>query len=132
MYVALKYIGGKYTPGEIIPGDLPTDNVKWLLEAGAIREVTPAPFVPVDDKKTPPELTKEPPAPNKDADTSDDENDAENAADEEAEDESDDDAEIPEIDVMDGLVAEEETPEPEDKPVIVKPAKKTTERRKSK
>lgn len=36
MYIAIKYIGKKYTPGEILPDNLPADEVKWLLEAGAI------------------------------------------------------------------------------------------------
>ncbi len=132
MYVALKHIGGKYTPGEIIPGDLPADNVKWLLEAGAIREVAPAPFAPANNEKSTPELTNEPPAQNKDADTSDDENDAERAAAEETEDEIDEDTEVPEIDVMDGLVSEEEQPEPEEKPAARKTAKNIAGGRKNK
>ncbi len=53
MYVALNHIGGKYTPGEILPDNLPDDTLKWLLEAGAIRKVAPAPFIPANDKNTP-------------------------------------------------------------------------------
>ena len=85
MYIAIKYIGKKYTPGEILPDNLPADEVKWLLEAGAIRKAAPAPGRP-----TVPEETEEEP-----------------------EDEIDEEAEAPEIDVMDGLVtapAEEEKP----------------------
>lgn len=43
MYVALKHIGGQYTPGEVLPDNLPDGTLKWLLEAGAIQEIAPAP-----------------------------------------------------------------------------------------
>ena len=85
MYIAIKYIGKKYTPGEILPDNLPADEVKWLLEAGAIRKAAPAPGRPAAPEET----------------------------EEEPEDEIDEEAEAPEIDVMDGLVtapAEEKKP----------------------
>ena len=48
MYVANYYIGRDYTPGEIVPDTLRAETLKRLLDAGAIREVTPAPIpVPI-------------------------------------------------------------------------------------
>lgn len=113
MYIATKYIGKKYTPGEILPDNLPADEVKWLLEAGAIRKAAPAPGQPVEPDNGE-EGTQEPEAPA----TPDDEQEPEapdEATDEESaqepEDEIDEEAEAPEIDVMDGLVpAKEEKP----------------------
>ena len=117
MYIAIKYIGKEYTPGEILPDNLPADEVKWLMEAGAIREVAPAPGQPAAPEETgkEPEAAKEP----------DGEQEPENTE-EEPEDEIDEEVEAPEIDVMDGIVADE-GPEPE------KPAarKKQRERRKT-
>ena len=52
MYIAIKYIGKKYTPGEILPDNLPADEVKWLLEAGAIRKAAPAPGRPAAPEET--------------------------------------------------------------------------------
>ena len=62
MYIAIKYIGKKYTPGEILPDNLPADEVKWLLEAGAIRKAAPAPGRPAAPEETEeePEGTDEP------------------------------------------------------------------------
>ena len=103
MYIAIKYIGKKYTPGEILPDNLPADEVKWLLEAGAIRKATPAPGRPAA-----PEETEEEPEGTDEPETAEEEK-----QDEEPEDEIDEEAEAPEIDVMDGLVtapAEEKKP----------------------
>ena len=65
MYIAIKYIGKKYTPGEILPDNLPADEVKWLLEAGAIRKAAPAPGRPAAPEETEeePEGTDEPETP---------------------------------------------------------------------
>ncbi|WP_302554228.1 hypothetical protein [uncultured Bilophila sp.] len=108
MYIAIKYIGKKYTPGEILPDNLPADEVKWLLEAGAIRKAAPAPGRPAV-----PEETEEPKTPAAPDDEQEPETTEEEPLDEEPEDEIDEEAEAPEIDVMDGLVtapAEEEKP----------------------
>lgn len=96
MYIALKHIGGKYTPGEILPDDLPADEVKWLLEAGAIREEAPAlsaPSVPETPEKT---------------ETNPGESASETAPQGEIEpdnEETDEEAEAPEIDITEGLVS---------------------------
>lgn len=107
MYIAIKYIGKKYTPGEILPDDLTADEVKWLLEAGAIRKAAPATAEAVkpDGYNEKPQDADDP----KPIATPDDEQEAETAEEEpqgdKAEDEIDEEAEAPEIDVMDGLVA---------------------------
>ncbi len=128
MYIAIKYIGKEYTPGEILPDNLPADKVKWLMEAGAIREAAPAPGQPA----APEETEEEPEGTDKSETTAAPDNEQEpetteeEPQDEEPEDEIDEEAEAPEIDVMDGIVADE-GPEPE------KPAarKKQGERRKT-
>ncbi len=101
MYVANFYIGRDYTPGEIVPDTLPAETLKRLLDAGAIREVTPAP-VPITPRTDFQQEAEE------------DAPEAEEDAPEENEEEEDEfeEAEAPEIDVMDGLVSAEpaETP----------------------
>lgn len=116
MYIATKYIGMKYTPGEILPDNLPADQVKWLLEAGAIRKTAPVSvsmFAPVEDADA-----TEAHATGDDAREPDAESDAEGGDEggDEPEDEADDEAEAPEIDVMEGITsASSDAPEP--KPV---------------
>lgn len=93
MYKANHYVsidGAMYVKGEAIPDGLPEEKIAWLLKAGAICEDTAAG-----------ELAKEP----------------------EVEPETEPEAieiieEAPEVDVMDGIVAD-------------KPTKKPTRRRKS-
>lgn len=116
MYIATKYIGKKYTPGEILPDNLPAEQVKWLLEAGAIRKAAPTPGQTIEPENDEEDAEK-PETPNAKSDAEDTEEpetqEAEtNAEDaEEPEDEIDEEAEAPEIDVMDGLVpAKEENP----------------------
>ena len=99
MYVANYYIGRDYTPGEIVPDTLPAEMLQRLLDAGAIREVKPAPVtVPITMRTDIPPIPPE----------------AEEAVPEAEEDEEEafEEAEAPEIDVMDGLVSSEpaETP----------------------
>jgi len=123
MYVALKHIGGKYTPGEILPDDLPDDTLKWLFEAGAIRKTAPAPYILASQENTPPEFSeqqREQQTLNEDTDAADDENTPPEL---DVEDEIDEDAEVPEIDVMDGVVAENEDIQeaPDPKPLAKKP-----------
>lgn len=101
MYVANFYIGRDYTPGEIVPDTLPAETLQRLLDAGAIREVAPAPItVPITMRTDIPPIPPE----------------AEEAVPEADEDEEEafEEAEAPEIDVMDGLISAEpaETPKP--------------------
>lgn len=94
MYVANYYIGRDYTPGEIVPDTLPAETLQRLLDAGAIREVAPAPItVPITMRTDIPPIPPE----------------AEEAVPEADEDEEEafEEAEAPEIDVMDGLVSDE-------------------------
>lgn len=94
MYVANFYIGRDYTPGEIVPDTLPAETLQRLLDAGAIREVAPAPIpVPITMRTDIPPIPPE----------------AEEAVPEvdEEEEETFEEAEAPEIDVMDGLVSAE-------------------------
>ena len=107
MYIAVSYIGNKYTPGEILPDNLPDDQVKWLLEAGAIRSATPAPAPAAMEE---PEGDEEEDAPNTEEPEGGEEDDASNS--EELEDEIDDDAQAPEINVMDGVVAPQVSEKP--------------------
>lgn len=100
MYVANYYIGRDYTPGEIVPDTLPAETLQRLLDAGAIREITPAPItVPITMRTDIPPIPQE------------EEEEAAPEVDEEEE-ETFEEAEAPEIDVMDGLVSSEpaETP----------------------
>lgn len=103
MYVANYYIGRDYTPGEIVPDTLPAEMLERLLDAGAIRLVTPAPIPVPITRRTDFQQEAEEDAP-----------EAEKDAPEENEEEEDEfeEAEAPEIDVMDGLVSAEpaETP----------------------
>lgn len=103
MYVANFYIGRDYTPGEIVPDTLPAETLQRLLDAGAIREVTPAPItVPIVARTA---------FPGESAETAPEAEEAVPEADEDEE-EAFEEAETPEIDVMDGLVSSEpaETP----------------------
>ena len=120
MYIAIKYIGKKYTPGEILPDNLPADEVKWLLEAGAIRKAAPIPgqIGAPEETGDAPEGTDKPEIPaapdsEQGPEAEEEPETEEEPQNEEPEDEIDEEAEAPEIDVMDGLVtapAEEEKP----------------------
>ena len=37
MYIALNYIGNRYTPGEAIGDDLPEETINRLIEKGAVK-----------------------------------------------------------------------------------------------
>lgn len=115
MYIAIKYIGKKYTPGEILPDNLTADEVKWLLEAGAIRKAAPAPgqLAAPEETEEEPEGADDPGTPVAPDDEQEPETTEEEPQDEEPEDEIDEEAEAPEIDVMDGLVT---APAKEEKP----------------
>lgn len=45
MYAAKTYIGQVAAPGEILPEGIPEETIRWLMEAGAIREIAPDPPV---------------------------------------------------------------------------------------
>ena len=91
MYVAVSYIGDEFVPGEIIPDDLPKGQLEWLIRAGAVREKA---LAPDESPETPEEPeTEEPAAESQEPETESEIEEAEEA---------------PEIDIMDGLVAEEE------------------------
>lgn len=104
MYIATKYIGKKYTPGEILPDNLPADEVKWLLEAGAIRKTAPDPEAPV--------MADAPVDNGQAAQAPDPEPDEQEAEVSEAE--IDEEAEAPEIDVMDGIVSSAKKSQPKE------------------
>ena len=91
MYIAKHYvkaIGRMYAPGEELPEDLSKDTVEWLIKAGAVYGSAPA----LSDTPAPEE---EPEAPE-----------------EELEEDEDN---IPEIDVMAGIVQDEEPVAPKRK-----------------
>lgn len=121
MYLAKCYtrINGKmYMRGDEVPNDLPEDKVKWLLEAGAIKEFAPEKLQqekPAEKPEVVPEEVQE-----------------ETGSEAEApQEEADDEAEAPEIDVMAGIVQGETEEEPEKPARIKSAAKKQTGRRKS-
>lgn len=121
MYIAKHYVrvnGKMYTRGEAIPDGLSADKVAWLMESGAIEEFAPG-YV-AEDTATEPEEEPEPEQP-EEAKTQE----------EEPAEEVDEDAEVPEIDVMAGIVGDEQEETP-NKAARKTTAKKTTERRKTK
>lgn len=121
MYKAKHYVrvnGKTYTRGETLPDGLPAEKIAWYMEKGAIEEVAPG-YAPED---TAPEPEEEPePEQQEEAGTPE----------EEPAEEADEEAEAPEIDVMAGIVGEEQE-ETTKKAARKTTAKKTTERRKTK
>ena len=126
MYIANHYIRiGKnlLKKGDLIPSDLPEDKIKWLLEAGAIQEVTmPLKFYGHGELPTVPasEAAEAIPV---EADTI--EEDAETADTLEDEEDTDIEEEVPEVDVMSGIVPLEDT-QPDKKVVVSKTGRKKT------
>lgn len=125
MYKAKHYVrvnGKTYTRGETLPDGLPAENIAWYMEKGAIEEVAPsyAPedTVPEPEEEPEPEQPEEAEAP-------------EEEPAEEPEEEPDEEAEAPEIDVMAGIVGDEQEETPK-KTARKTAAKKTTGRRKTK
>lgn len=90
MYIALNYIGNRYTPGEVIGDDLPEETLKWMQAKGAVKLVPDAdePKAQTEAPEAPAELP-EPPA---------------EAAEEAEADDEDVDVEPPEIDATEALV----------------------------
>ena len=100
MFAANHYVkvaGKVYVAGEILP-EMPEEKAAWLLSAGAIREIDPAP------EPEQPDATGTQPE-GGDAGTPEPEQ-GEEAAEETPEDEIDEEAEPEEIDVMAGIVTE--------------------------
>lgn len=104
MYAANHFVrikGRMYVAGEIIPENLDEEKTAWLLEAGAIREIAPAP-----GKMTPPQ--EDPPGDEPQGDEPVDEPVEEALPEEiveEALPEETVEEDAPEINVMDGVVA---------------------------
>jgi hypothetical protein len=95
MYAANHYVrvaGQVYVAGEILP-EMPEDKAAWLLKAGAIREIAPAPGQ-VEPARATRAREEAPPDPQ------------EEPAEETPEEEIDEEAEPEEIDVMAGIVTE--------------------------
>lgn len=110
--------------GERIPDNLPKDKIKWLLSAGAIKEVAPASLGEPEEE---PEETGDAAEDAEDA-AQEKEEGVEPETDTIPEEEADDEAEAPEIDVMSGIVGGAED-EPK-KTARHQSAKKQTGRRK--
>ena len=121
MYKAKHYVrvnGKTYTRGETLPDGLPAEKIAWYMKKGAIEEVAPG-YVA---EGTAPEPEEEPePEQSEEAKT----------LEEEPAEEADENAEAPEIDVMAGIVGDEQE-ETHKKTARETTAKKTTERRKTK
>lgn len=119
-YAAKHYVkitGQKFMPGEIIDIPIPEDKLPRLLKIGAVIPLAPtAPITAVtDDGKEN--------APNDYDDRLEDmSNDSFDESKAESGVETDEDAEVPEIDVMDGIVAEDAENAPA-KTTAKKPAK---------
>lgn len=122
MYIAQCYVrvGGKvYVRGECLPKDTPTDRIAWLVKAGAALEVEdPLPPEPENVSCGLPQGDAELPGREENEDIAeqlscDDDGDA------------DEETEAPEIDVMAGIVRDEESEEP------ARPAGKAARRRRN-
>lgn len=96
MYIAKVHIGGKYMPGDALPDDMPAETLAWLLSAGAVRMTAPVALPSKMPEKSTADAENGEAVPPTDSDT------AGHA--EDGEDEIDEDAEVPEIDVMSGIV----------------------------
>lgn len=133
MYIANHYIRiGKslYKRGDCIPEDLPEDKIKWLLEAEAIqRVIIPLKFYGHGELPTVPaseaaeaEVAE---AISIDVDIDISEEDAETPDISEDEEDTDIEEEVPEVDVMSGIVPSEDT-QPDKKAVVSKTGRKRT------
>ena len=95
MYIATTYIGTDYMPGETLPDSLPQEFIERLLKSGAVQSAAPN-----DMAAAPVE-----PANPQEEDMPDDEPHGSGMADVEIVEE-----EVPEIDVMDGIVRDKPAP----------------------
>lgn len=117
MYIARHYVrvnGKMFTPGEVITEAIPDSKARRLLAIGAVSETEDAPIL--NERGPAPDAVQE------NAQPEENEQDAESDA--EDEEEADEEAEAPEIDVMDGIVAE---PEPEEAPAA--PRKRSSKKK---
>lgn len=125
MYIANHYIRiGKslLKKGDLIPSDLPEDKIKWLLEAGAIQEATsPLKFYGHGELPTIPASEAAEAIPVADII----EEDTETPDILEGEEDTDVEEEVPEVDVMSGIVPSEDT-QPDKKAVAPKTGRKRT------
>lgn len=112
MYMATRYIGGKYTPGEIVGDDLTEEQLKWLTQVGAVKEIAPPAGTALGEAVEP-------------GTEADDEAQMQvgEAETEEAE-EPDEEADAPEVDVMSGIVSAPPTEEPKKRSASRKGGKK--------
>lgn len=93
MYMATKYIGGKYTPGEILPEDISDNELAFLKRVGAVKEIPGA-------------MLGEPAEENAEADAEAELQECEmEVCGDSDEDQIDEDAAAPEIDAMAGIAA---------------------------
>lgn len=119
-YAAKHYVkitGQKFMPGEIIDIPIPEDKLPRLLKIGAVIPLAPtAPITAVTDDG------KENAPSGHDDRLEDMSNDSFDESKAESSVETDEDAEVPEIDVMDGIVAEDAENAPA-KTTAKKPAK---------
>lgn len=110
--MATRYIGGKYTPGEIVGDDLTEEQLKWLTQVGAVKEIAPpAGTAPGEAVEPGTEADDEAQMQVGEAET------------EEAE-EPDEEADSPEVDVMSGIVSAPPTEEPKKRSASRKGGKK--------
>lgn len=117
--MATKYIGGKYTPGEIVGDDLTEEQLKWLTQVGAVKEIAPpAGTAPGEAVEPGTEADDEAQMQVGEAETEEAEE-----PDEEAE-EPDEEADSPEVDVMSGIVSAPPTEEPKKRSASRKGGKK--------
>lgn len=96
MYMATRYIGGKYTPGEIIGDDLSTEQLKWLVKTGAVKEINPPPDAAFGEIPAPGEEAED----EAETQTGEEETTSAGSIDGEGAEEP-----APEIDVMSGIVS---------------------------
>lgn len=108
MYIANHYVRvgqDLLKKGDLIPSDLPEDKIKWLLEAGAIQKATvPLKFYGHGELPVIPASEAAEAIPLIEAETEEDEEPIESTDEEE---DIDMEEEIPEVDVMSGIVSEE-------------------------
>lgn len=108
MYIANHYVrvGQELLKkGDLIPSDLPENKIKWLLEAGAIQKVTaPLKFYGHGEFPTVPASEAAEAIPLVEAETEEDEETIDSTDEEE---DTDMEEEIPEVDVMSGIVSED-------------------------
>lgn len=108
MYIANHYVRvgqDLLKKGDLIPSDLPEDKIKWLLEAGAIQKATvPLKFYGHGELPVVPASEAAEAIPLVEAETEEDEEPIDSTDEEE---DIDMEEEIPEVDVMPGIVSDE-------------------------